>query len=124
MASTLLRLKDQMSPDPSERQGYDVSLDETAIKWVQLGPLFARYSVPLRGAFDRAWIDCYRRASSESAEFSRFQLEAERRTVTFSCRADDGPAKIQAALKRLEMLVTFVNQRAGSSAPVSHVASS
>ena len=113
-----------MSPDPLEKQEYDVSLDETAIKWVQVGPLFARYSVPLRGAFDRAWIDCYRRASSESAEFSRFQLDVEHRTVTFSCRADDGPAKIQTALKRLEMLVTFVNQRARSSAPASHAASS
>jgi hypothetical protein len=115
---------DQMSPDPVDKQRYDVSLDETAIKWVQVGPLFARYSVPLRGAFDRAWIDCYRRASSESPDFSRFQLDVERRTVTFSSRADDGPAKIQAALKRLEMLVTFVNQRARASAPVSHVASS
>ncbi|HEY6930685.1 MAG TPA: hypothetical protein VJA66_13480 [Thermoanaerobaculia bacterium] len=107
-----------------EKQAYDVSVDEAAIKWVQLGPLFARYSVPLRGTMDGAWADCYRRASSESAEFSRFQLDAERRTVTFSCRVDDGPAKIQAALKRLELLVTFVNQRAASSAPVSHAASS
>jgi hypothetical protein len=103
-----------VSLDSLEKQVYDVSLDEAAIQWTQLGPLFARYSVPLTGALDRAWVDCYRRATSESAEFSRFQLDVERRTVSFSCRADDGPAKIQSALKRLEMLVTFVNQRACS----------
>jgi hypothetical protein len=106
-----------MSHESAQKQAYDVSLDEAALKWVQVGPLFAQYSVALTGAVDGTWADCYRRASSESAEFSRFHLDVERRVVSFSCRADDGPAKIQSALKRLEMLLTFVNQRARCTLP-------
>jgi hypothetical protein len=101
-----------MSLDSGQKPAYDVSLNQTALTWVQLGPLFAQYSVPLIGTVDGTWVDCYRRASSESAEFSRFHLDVESQTVSFTCRADDGPARIHSDLKRLELLVVFVNQRA------------
>jgi hypothetical protein len=111
-----------MSPDSAQLKPYDVSLDHAALKWAQVGPLFAQYSIPLAGTIDGIWVDCYRRASSESAEFSQFRLDPERRTISFSCRADDGPAKIQSTIKRLELLVTFVNQRARCAVPTSRAA--
>lgn len=96
---------------PRPRRAYDVGFDLDALTWIQVGPMFARYSLPLTGTLDKAWTDCYRRASFESAEFSRFHLDAETRTVSFTCRAEDGPARIQSTLERLSLLVAFVNQR-------------
>jgi len=92
---------------------YDVAIDAAALRWESATPLFARYWVPLTGTLDEAWLDCYERASLDSAEFSRFRIDGPTRTISFTCRMNDGPAQVSSVLQRLELLVAYVNASAG-----------
>jgi hypothetical protein len=101
----------QMSLD-SDPENYEVALEVSALAWETATPLFARYRVPLSGDMDQAWLNCFERASLDSVEFSRFRLDAETRTISFTSRMSDGPAEVAAILKRLGLLIDFVNARA------------
>lgn len=100
-----------LEADPSTL--YEVAIDAAAIRWESATPLFTRYRVPLVGLFDEAWLDCYERASLDSAEFSRFRFDHATRTVSFTCRMNDGPTEVSSVLQRLELLVAYVNASAG-----------
>jgi len=101
-----------MSLDPGPEKTYDVAVAIAALRWESATPLFARYSVPLSGNLDPAWLKCFERASFDSAEFSRFRLDPRTMTISFTSRMSDGPAEVAAILRRLELLVGFVNARA------------
>ncbi len=92
---------------------YEVAIDAAALRWESATPLFTRYLVPLTGSLDEAWLDCYDRASLDSAEFSRFRLDNATKTVSFTCRLNDGPAQVSSVLQRLELLIAYVNASAG-----------
>jgi hypothetical protein len=96
-----------------DREPYDVAVEVSALAWESATPEFARYRVPLSGDIDGAWLACYERAILDSAEFSRFALDPRTRTVSFTSRMSDGPAEVAAVLRRLGLLVDFVNTRAG-----------
>ncbi len=95
---------------------YDVVVDEAGLNWEQAGPLFDRYAVNLTGRLDRRWADCYQRITVSSPSFSRFRLDPGASTVTFTCRSSDGPVEVMGVLKRLQDLLTRVNNEAGSEA--------
>ena len=102
-----------MSLEAEPKTTYEIAIDATALRWESATPLFTRYRVPLIGLFDEAWLDCYERASLDSAEFSRFRFDDATRTVSFTCRMSDGPAEVSSVLQRLELLVAYVNASAG-----------
>ncbi len=95
-----------------EQQAYEVAVEISALAWESATPHFARYRVPLSGEADGPWLACFERASLESAEFSRFRLDSTSRTVSFTSKMSDGPAEVAAVLRRLGLLVDFVNARA------------
>ncbi len=102
-----------MSPEAEHNPKYEVAIDAAALRWESATPLFARYWVPLAGTLDEAWLDCYERASLDSAEFSRFRIDDATRTISFTCRMNDGPAQVSSVLRRLELLIAYVNASAG-----------
>ncbi len=95
-----------------ESSGYEVVVEVSALAWESATPLFARYRVPLSGDLDAPWLSCFDRASLDSAEFSRFRLDPDTRTVSFTSKMSDGPAEVAAVLRRLRLLIDFVNTRA------------
>lgn len=95
---------------------YDVAVEEGGLNWEKAGPLFDRYAVNLAGRIDRRWVDCYQRLAASTPSFSRFRLEAAAGSVTFTCRATDGPVEVMGVLKRLEELLQRVNREATAGA--------
>jgi hypothetical protein len=102
-----------MSFEAEPNTSFEVAIDAAALSWESATPLFTRYRVPLVGLLDEAWLDCYRRASLDSAEFSRFRFDDATRTVSFTCRMNDGPTEVSSVLQRLELLIAYVNASAG-----------
>src|SRR6266487_2291201 len=84
---------------------YDVVADSSHLRFNSAGPLFERYSVTLQGSVDPHWVDCYTEVVAESSGLSRFRLEPAGRTISFTCRATDGPVEVMAVLKRLDDLI-------------------
>ena len=102
-----------MSLEAQPNPVYVIAIDAAALSWESATPLFTRYRVALIGAPDQAWLVCFERASLDSAEFSRFRLEDATKTVSFTCRMNDGPAQVSSVLRRLELLIAYVNASAG-----------
>lgn len=71
------------------------------------------YTVALTGPVDDRWIEAYRIAQADSTGFRRFRLDRGAKTVSFTCRAVEGPAQVFEVLERLEALVKLANQQAG-----------
>ena len=91
---------------------YDVVVDSSQLQFNSAGPLFERYSVTLQGPVDPHWIGCYKGVVAESSGLSRFRLDPAARTVSFTCRAADGPVEVMGVLKRLDDLIERVNGEA------------
>ena len=90
---------------------YAVAIDEVGIDWESLGPQYDRYSVNLTGSIDRIWIDCFKQII-DGTPLVRYELDAAARSVTFTCRAADGPDDVMSVLARLQELVDRVNREA------------
>ena len=90
---------------------YDVSLPEAGLDWQKVG-LFERYSIRLAGTVDENWADAYQRIAATMPSLSRFRLDASSGSISFTCRATDGPVEVMAVLKILEGLLERVNQEA------------
>ena len=95
---------------------YDVTLDQAGMDWQKAGPLFERYSLKLVGRVDRRWVDSYANVVKERPNLSRFRLEPAASSISFTCRATDGPAEVMGVVKRLEEMVGLVNQTATAAA--------
>ena len=93
---------------------YDVSLPQAGLGWEKVGPLFERYSVKLLGTVDAHWSEAYRRVVGAAPTLGRFRLEMD--TVSFTCRASDGPVEVMAVLKILEGVLERVNREASFAA--------
>jgi hypothetical protein len=95
---------------------YNVSLPDAGLGWEKVGPLFERYSVRLVGPVDTNWADAYMRVVGATPGLQRFRLDKERLTVSFTCRATDGPVEVMGVLKILEGVLERVNREASIAA--------
>ena len=95
---------------------YDVRLPEAGLGWEKVGPLFERYSVPLVGDMDENWVATYQRVAQAAPNFTRFRLDACAGTVSFTCRATDGPVQVMGVLKILGEMLDRVNREASFAA--------
>ncbi|HKD16868.1 MAG TPA: hypothetical protein VKG23_03285 [Thermoanaerobaculia bacterium] len=69
-----------------------------------------RYTVALDGSLRSEWVDVWRELLSASAVLRRFEIDAFRAVVHFTCRNVDGTAMVFDALERLEATVKRVNE--------------
>ncbi len=97
---------------------YDVALPEAGLGWERVGPLFERYSIALVGRVDEHWAETYQRIVESSPNLTRFRLEKSSGTVSFTCRATDGPVEVMGVLRILGEMLERVNREA-SFTPVS-----
>ncbi len=107
----VVKLREAAGPVP-----YDVSLPEAGLGWEKVGPLFERYSVKLVGRVDPHWAETYQRVTGEAPGLRRFRLDKEQASVSFTCRATDGPVEVMTVLKILEGLLERVNREASVAA--------
>jgi hypothetical protein len=103
-------------PEAAGPVPYDVSLPEAGLGWEKVGPLFERYSVRLVGQVDPHWAGAYQRVVATAPNLSRFRLDIDHATVSFTCRATDGPVEVMAVLKILEAFLMRVNREASFAA--------
>jgi hypothetical protein len=104
-----------LEPGPAPLS-YDVRLPEAGLGWEKVGPLFERYSVALAGRIDENWIATYQRVAEASPNLTRFRLDTNSGTVSFTCRATDGPVQVMGVLKILEEMLERINHEASSAA--------
>jgi hypothetical protein len=95
---------------------YDVALPEAGLAWEKVGPLFERYSVTLVGRVDEHWAETYQRIVESSPNLTRFRLDKFSGTVSFTCRATDGPVEVMAVLNILGQMLERVNREASFTA--------
>lgn len=105
------KLREAAGPVP-----YDVSLPESGLGWEKVGPLFERYSIRLVGQVDPHWAEAYQRVVATASNLSRFRLDMDHATVSFTCRATDGPVEVMAVLKILGGVLERVNREASFAA--------
>jgi hypothetical protein len=91
---------------------YDVCLPEAGLDWERVGPLIERYSIKLLGSVDEHWADSYQRVAASTPSLSRFHLDTATASVSFTCRATDGPVEVMTVLKILEEQLARVNREA------------
>jgi hypothetical protein len=91
---------------------YNVSVDRTAMRQELLGPLFQRHVVSLSGTVDQRWLASYGEVARDSEAFKRYVLDPSHGLISFTCRANDGPAVVEGFLERLALFVEMVNLHA------------
>jgi hypothetical protein len=109
----------KMQISPADLAGpvpYDVAIPESGLGWEKVGPLFERYSVTLVGRIDEHWCEAYQRIAESEPNLSRFRLDAFSGTVSFTCRASDGPIQVMEVLKILGQMIERVNREASFAA--------
>jgi hypothetical protein len=116
LVPALLPTGDQEFSEVDAVTVYDVSLDQAGMNWQKAGPLFKRYAINLAGRVDRRWVDCYTKLVQERPNLARYRLEPAASSISFTCRATDGPAEVMGVVKRLEDMVGLVNQAATAAA--------
>ena len=95
---------------------YDVAIPESGLGWEKVGPLFERYSVTLVGRIDEHWCEAYQRVAEAEPNLSRFRLDAFSGTISFTCRATDGPVQVMEVLRILGQMIDRVNREASFAA--------
>jgi hypothetical protein len=97
-----------------KEKSYDVAIEPGGAEGQKAGPLFQRYTIRLVGRFDRRWVDCYLKLSGERPALARFRLDPPTASVSFTCRATDGPEEVASVRKRLEEMIALVNESAAA----------
>jgi hypothetical protein len=118
MAGSLLALSIEMESSGGQpaRAVYDVRVDRTAMRREALGPLFARLRVKLSGSLDEHWRRSYDVVAAGDESFSRFILDQQGGTVSFTSRSTDDAARVELVMQRLELLLDLANLHAASEA--------
>jgi hypothetical protein len=93
-----------------ERRTTHVAVDHSTLKGEPSGT-DTRYTVALIGPMDEVWAEAYRILQADSTGFRRLRLDCASRTVSFTCRAIDGPAQVFDILERLDALIKRVNRQ-------------
>jgi hypothetical protein len=57
-------------------------------------------------------VDSYQRVAASTPSLSRFRLDTATASVSFTCRATDGPVEVMTVLKILDELLARVNREA------------
>ena len=106
-------LEADMAGALSDRGTTLVGVDHSTLKGEPAGS-DTRYSVVLTGPFDELWAASYRIQQADSTAFRRLHLDTATRTISFTCRAIDGPTQVFDILERLDALIKRVNLQIGS----------
>ena len=93
----------------NEGDAGQVGVDHSTLKRESTGP-DTNYSVGLIGRVDSVWAEAYRVLQADSTIFRRLRLDLPTRTVSFVCRAVDGPTQVFDILERLDALIKRVNR--------------
>ena len=101
-----------------ERRATEVAVDHSTLKGEPAGA-DTRFSVVLIGPLDEIWAEAYLMHQADSTAFRRLRLDKASRTVTFTCRAIDGPTQVFDVLERLDALIKRVNVQIGARRPAS-----
>jgi hypothetical protein len=113
MALALLSGSEREAPENQvNRRMYNVTVDRAAMREEVLGPLFQRHVVSLTGTVDDRWLASYGEVAKDSEIFQRYRLEPDKGTISFTCRASDGPTQVESFLDRLALFVEMVNLHA------------
>jgi len=102
-----------MAGAAGDRSTTHVGVDHSTLKGEPSGS-DTRYSVALTGPLDEVWAESYRIQQADSTAFRRLHLETSTRTISFTCRAIDGPTQVFDILERLDALIKRVNLQIGS----------
>ncbi len=97
----------------SDRNTTHVGVDHSTLKGEPTGS-DTRYSVALTGPLDEVWSEAYRIQQADSTAFRRLHLDTATRTISFTCRAIDGPTEVFEILERLDALIKRVNLQIGA----------
>ena len=97
----------------SDRSTMHVGVDHSTLKGEPSGS-DTRYTVMLTGPLDEVWAEAYRMQQADSTAFRRLHLDRATRTISFTCRAIDGPTQVFDILERLDALIKRVNLQIGS----------
>ena len=92
----------------SDRGSTQVGVDHSTLKGEPSGS-DTRYSVRLTRPVDEVWAEAYRIQQADSTAFRRLHLDKETQSISFTCRAIDGPAQVFDILERLDALIKRVN---------------
>jgi len=87
----------------------DVKLDLSRLHGEPLGTS-TRYSLGLDGAPGDEWVAEFRGRQAETPVHRRYEIDASRATVRFSCRTVDGNGMVFEFLENLEALVEEINR--------------
>ena len=87
----------------------DVKLDLSRLSGESLA-MSTRYSVGLEGAPGDEWTSEFRARQEEKPVHRRYEIDAARSAVRFSCRTVDGNGMVFEFLENLETLVEEINR--------------
>jgi len=87
----------------------DVKLDLSRLEGESL-VTSTRYSVGLEGAPGDEWSAEFRARQTETPAHRRYELDASRTAVRFSCRTVDGTGMVFEFLENLEALIEEINR--------------
>ena len=87
----------------------DVKLDLSRLNGESLATS-TRYSVGLEEAPGEEWLAEFRGRQAETPAHRRYEFDASRSTVRFSCRTVDGNGMVFEFLQNLEALVEEINR--------------
>jgi len=75
-------------------------------------PSAARFTVPLDGVVDAAWQESFYTLQWHSLDAFYYQLEDDRRGISFACGESEGPERAPELLAALEDFLVAVNRAA------------
>lgn len=102
-----------MDTTPISRDAaYGVWADHSTLHRESLGPLFVRATIELRGAIDIRWRSSYGSVRSDAEQFSRYNLDPNGVTISFTFRPTEQASELYGLLQRLELLVELTNLHA------------
>ena len=118
MAGSLLPLfiEVEIAAGQTAQPVYDIRVDRSAMRREALGPLFARLRVKLSGSMDEQWRRSYEVVAASDESFSRFILDQQGGTVSFTSRSTDDAARVELVMQRLELLLDLANLHAATNA--------
>jgi hypothetical protein len=87
-----------------------VGVDHSTLKG-EVSGTDTRYSVGLIGQLDAPWAQTFQRLQADSSAIQRFRLDVSKRTISFTCREIEGPARVFEVLVRLDVLIKRVNEQ-------------
>jgi hypothetical protein len=99
-----------MLPSASLPKDRSIRFDHATLRSEAAGT-HTRYTISLTGQPDEAWYGAYAAVCDEAGLLRSFPIDRGRGTISFSCRAVEGPAHVIELLEKLEELLVAVERR-------------